>query len=137
MKDSIILINNNDYGAAELKKTYNRSFREGLLIAILIHIAVIAIFLVITKINDAKAEEKDKLFHKPDVIVDIDIPPPIENEEPKIKPEEVEKIVKDLAALEPKPVAKEQSDKILMKTQDELNNIQNPVSDKGDSVNFI
>src|SRR5438552_10914046 len=118
MEDSIILINNNDYGAAELKKVYRRSFREGLLIAVLLHIIAIAAYLLVTYINNVNAEEKKELFRGPSIFVDIETPPSITEEPPKVKPEEIIKPQKDLSALQPEPVKKEVSDKVLLKSQD-------------------
>lgn len=138
MEDSIILINNNDYGATELKKVYQRSFREGLLIAVLLHVAAIAAYLLVTYINNVNAEEKKELYHKPGIIVDIlETPPSVTEEPPKIKPEDIVKPQKDLSALEPHPVKKEVSDNVLLKSQDELDKIQNNVSSEGDSVKYI
>jgi periplasmic protein TonB len=138
MEDRIVLINNNDYGAAELKKTYQRSFREGLLIAVLVHVAVIFLYIAITYINNARADDKKIILNKPGVFVDLDIPPPIDNTEPpKVKEDDILKPQKDLSALQPDPVAKSISDNVITKTQDELQQVQNNVSDKGDSVNYF
>jgi TonB family protein len=137
MENHITLINNNDYGAPELQKNYNRNLREAMVIAILLHVAAIAAYLLISYINQANAEEKKfKPISKP-IIVDVETPPSINDELPKIKPEEIVKQQKDISALEPKPVPKQLSDNVLMKTQDELNKTRNNVSDKGDSITYI
>jgi periplasmic protein TonB len=137
MEDSITLINNNDYGAPELQRVYRRNLREALVIAILFHIAAIAAYLLITYINQANADEKKIPLSRDYKIVEIDESPSINDEPPKIKPEEIMKPPKNISALEPKLVPKELSDNVLMKTQDELDKTQNNVSSKGDSVLYV
>ena len=135
MENQITLINNNDYGAPELKKNYNRNLREAMVIAVLLHVAAIAAYLLVSYINQANAEEKKFKFISDPKFVDVDTHQDNNNDEPlKIKQDEISKPPKDISALEPKLVTKQQSDNVLMKTQDELNKTGNNVSSKDDSV---
>lgn len=136
MNNGIVLINNDGYGAPELKKGYQVLTLKGFIIAVTFHIAVIAIYMLVVYVNESKAKDIPVGRDRP-IIVDImkTTPPSInEDEIPPIKNEEVTKQTKDLAALEPKPVKTEDADKIRLKTQDELNNIVSQVGREGDSL---
>lgn len=138
MEDNITLINNTGYGATELKGTYRRSIREGMLIAVLLHLALVFGYILFTYISNANAEEKKIPLKKPIIIVDLDKLESNEDvEQPKVKPDEITKPEKDLSALQPKPVAKEIADDVKLKTQSELDNIKNNVSSNGDSLKYI
>ena len=134
MFDEIILINNNQYGAPELKKLYQGFTLKGFIIAVTFHLALIAAYMLITYFNEAKAKDIPK-GRDPVIIVDFDeTPPPVDNEEiPPVKEEIISK-VKDLASLQPEPVRKEIADDVVLKTQDELNEINTITSRKGDSL---
>jgi TonB family protein len=134
MNTEITLINNNCYGAPELKKAYQVFTLKGFIIAITIHIALVAAYMLFAYINESKA--KDIPINNRDFkIVEIETPPSVDDEEiPLIKKEEVTHPVKDLASLEPKLVRKEDADDVVMKTQDELNKIEGNTGREGDSL---
>ncbi|MCI0449027.1 MAG: energy transducer TonB, partial [Chlorobi bacterium] len=134
MFDEIILINNDKYGAAELKKLYQGFTLKGFIIAVTFHLALIAAYMLITYFNEAKAKDIPK-GRDPVIIVEFDeTPPPIDDKEiPPIK-EEIANKVKDLASLQPEPVKKEVADDVVLKTQDELNEINTSTSREGDSL---
>lgn len=136
MNNGIVLINNDGYGAPELKRGYQVFTLKGFIIAVTFHIAAIAIYMLVVYVNESKAKDIPVGKDRP-VIVDIytTTPPPVNEEEiPPVKTEEVVKQTKDLAALEPKPVKTEDADNIRLKTQDELNNITSTVGREGDSL---
>lgn len=137
MNDSIALINNDGYGAPELKNIYQENTLKGLIIAVSIHIAFISIYMFVAYINEAKSKDIPIDPNKPLIFVDlkdIDAPPPIEdNEIPPVKEDIIQKL-KDLSALQPDPVRKDLADDVILKTQDDLNKIVQPVSREGDSV---
>ncbi len=133
MNTEITLINNNGYGAPELKKAYQVFTLKGLIIAVTIHIALVAAYMLFAYVNESKA--KDIPINRDFKIVEIETPPSIDDEEiPLIKKEEVTQPVKDLASLEPKLVRKEDADDVKMKTQDELNKMDNNAGREGDSL---
>lgn len=135
MYDSIALINNDKYGAGELKKLYQSYTLKGFIIAVTIHIALIAAYMLTVYISEAKSKDIPKNPKEPINFVEIDSPPPVnDNDIPPVKEEEIIKPVKDLSALTPEPVRKEIADDIKLKTQDELNNITTNVSGEGDSL---
>ena len=136
MNDTIKLINNDSYGAPELKSHYQENTIKGLIIAISLHIIFVTAYMLIAYINEAKSKDIPIDPKKPLIFVDIkdiDEPPPVNDNEKVIKDEILQKI-KDIAALQPDPVRKEIADDVILKTQDELNKIEQPVSNKGDSV---
>lgn len=136
MNNGIVLINNDGYGAPELKKGYQVFTLKGFLIAVTFHIAVIAIYMLVVYVNESNAKDIPVGKDRP-IIVDIfTITPPSVNEDeiPPVKTEDIVKQTKDLAALEPKPVKTEDADKIRLKTQDELNNITSQAGREGDSL---
>ncbi len=135
MHDGIVLINNDKYGAPELKKNSQGFTLKGLIVAVTIHVALIAAYMLFAYINESKAKDIPVNHREPLIIVDLDEPPPVDNEEiPPIKKEEIIEKVKDLSSLEPKPVAKEIADDVKLKTQEELNNIDGNTSREGDSL---
>ncbi|HEY3251915.1 MAG TPA: TonB family protein [Ignavibacteria bacterium] len=134
MYDTIALINNDSYGAPELKRLYQGFTLKGFIIAVTIHIALVAAYMLFAYISEAKTKEIQTNPNEPRIFVFEDVPPPIdENEIPPIK-EEITQKVKDLASLEPVPTKKEIADDIILKTQDELNNINTTTSREGDSL---
>jgi hypothetical protein len=85
-------------------------------------------------IQEAKSKDIPTNPNEPRIFVFEDVPPPIdENEIPPIK-EEITQKVKNLASLEPIPTRKEIADDVILKTQDELNNINTTTSRDGDSL---
>lgn len=133
MYDNIALINNDKYGASELKKLYQGYTLKGFIIAVTIHIGLIAAYMLFAYINEAKSTDIPKNPKEPINIVEIGQPPPVE-EIPPVKEEEIIKQLKDLSAFNPQPVKKEIADDIVLKTQDELNDINTNVSREGDSL---
>ena len=139
MYDRIELINNNSYGAPELKKVYQGYALKGFIIAVTFHLALIAIYMLIGYINEAKS--KDILKNNGPIIFvnvkDINEPPPVDDREiPPIKDEIIQKM-KNLSALEPVPTRKDLADDVILKTQNELNQLDNNVSRQGDSVLIV
>jgi len=135
--DNIELINNNDYGSPELKKSYQIFFSRGLFVAIVIHLFLIGVYLGIMYVNKTKAEEQNKSVPRIFVLTDLEVPPPAdEKEQPTPKPEEIlQQPPKDMSALAPEPVAKKDADTIRLKTQNELEKITSQIGG-GDSGKF-
>lgn len=133
--DNIQIMMNSDYGAPELKKTYQKSFSKGMIVAIVVHIFLICTYLLVNYIN-ARADEKKNQnqqriinvtdLEPPPSATDDEEPPPPKIEEPPVAPP------KDLTALQPEPVAKEKAQEQTIKTQEELEQIKTPIgSDSG------
>src|SRR5262245_48982430 len=118
MNTEITLINNTGYGAPELKRSYQAFTFKGLLIALTIHIALIAGYMLFVYINESKAN--DIPVNKREIkFVQIDVPPSLQDEViPPVKEEPITQKVKDLASLQPEPVKKESADDVKLKTQD-------------------
>ena len=125
---------NQNYGATELKDIYSKNLRKGLIFAVLIHVTIFSVYFFSIYLNEISA--KEQYSRKPFVFVDpIEQPPPInEKEIPPVK--DIIKPEKDLSAMEPQPVPKELKEIITLKTQDELNKIDNNASKTGDSVKY-
>ena len=137
MTDNIILINNDKYGAPELKKMAQGYTFKGFIIAVTLHIGLIAAYMLFAYIGESKAKDIPKNPNTPIYFVEIDAPPPVQdNDIPPVKPEDIIQQVKDLSSLEPQPVKKDLADDIVLKTQDELNNVNTSVSRDGDSLVF-
>lgn len=137
MNDGIKLINNNSYGAPELKASYQGFTLKGLIIAVAIHIGFVSAYMLFSYINEAKAKDIPIDPKKPLIFVDIkdiDAPPPVEDKDILPPKEDIVKSLKDLSALQPDPVRRDIADDVVLKTQDELNKIEQPVSNDGDSV---
>lgn len=138
MNTDIILINNNAYGAPELKRSYQGFTLKGFIIAVAIHVTVITAYMLFAYLNETKANEIPK---GPGPVIIVNVDKPVEKEddikteqETVIHKDEVVQQIKDLAALEPKPVATKDADDVVLKTQNELNNINATVSRTGDSL---
>lgn len=137
MNDNIVLINNDSYGAPELKKLAQGFTMKGFIVAVTIHIALVASYMIFAYLNEAKAKEIPKNPRELIKFVEIETPPSIdENEVPPMKEDEIIQKVKDLSSLQPMPVKKEIADDVVLKTQDQLDNIKGIVSREGDSVVF-
>jgi len=134
MNENIALINNDKYGASELKKLHQGYTLKGFILAVTIHFVLIAAYMVFAYINESKAKDIPKNTKEVINIVEIDVPPSLNEEIPPVKQEEVVKQTKDLSALEPKPVKKDIADDVKLKTQNELDNITGNVSREGDSL---
>jgi protein TonB len=138
--DNIQVLMNTDYGAPELKKLYQKFFARGLFYAIIVHVVFISTYLVINYINTLKAEELSKNQQQQRIINLTDLePPPSATEDETPPPPKIEEVVnppKDLSALTPEPVAKEKAEEQTIKTQQQLEQIQTPVSSMGDSGKF-
>lgn len=135
MNNEFAVINNDKYGAPELKKVYQAYTFKGLIIAVTLHFAMIAVYMLFAYINESKAKDIPFNPKGPINFVEINTPPSIDDEEiPPVKREEIVQPVKDLAALDPQPVRKQDADDVVLKTQDELNNISANVSREGDSL---
>jgi protein TonB len=136
MNDTIVLINNDKYGAPELKKLQQGFTFKGLIIAVTIHIALIAAYMLIGYINQSNAKEIPKNYRSPVNITEFDLTPPSidEDEIPPVKQEDVTQKVKDLSSLQPEPVKKKDADDVVLKTQDELNNVNTTTSREGDTL---
>jgi outer membrane biosynthesis protein TonB len=132
-------LNSREYGAPEMKKSYLKNFRRGLELAIAVHITIISSYLLINYMNNLNADDKKKpVFDIKYINVELDAPPPVDNRKIEIpKTEDIVKPVKDLTALEPIPVSKENAEEMTIKTQDQLNEIQTQVSHDGDSVTYV
>jgi len=139
MKTTKMNQNPREYGAPEMKKNYLKNFRRGLEYAILIHFALISSYLLINYLNNLNADDHKKpIFDIKYVNVELDAPPPVDNQNKDIPiTEDIVKPVKDLKALEPVPVSKDAAEEMTIKTQDQLNNIIAQVSHEGDSVTYI
>lgn len=136
MNDTITLINNDKYGAPELKKLQQGYTLKGFIVAVTIHIALIAAYMLVAYINESTAKDIPFNPKTPINITDIDFtPPPVdETEIPPVKEDEVVQKVKDLSSLEPTPVKRSDADDVVLKTQDELNNIGITTSRTGDTI---
>ena len=136
MNDTITLINNDKYGAPELKRLQQGYTLKGFIVAVTIHVALIAAYMLVAYINQSKAKDIPYNPKTPVIITDVDFtPPPIDGTEvPPVKEDEIVQKVKDLSSLEPTPVRKSDADDVVLKTQDELNNISTTTSRTGDSI---
>jgi periplasmic protein TonB len=141
VSDNIDIISKVDYGAKELKKTYQRNFSRGLVFAIIVHVVFISTYMIINYVNKLQAEEKLKQQQQQRIINLTDLePPPSATDEDTPPPPKLEEVTsappKDLTALTPEPVAKEKAQEQTIKTQAELEAIKTPVSSMGDTGKF-
>ncbi len=139
--DKIELLMSTDYGAPELKRTYQRFFGRGLVLAIVIHIFLISVYMGVNYWNKLRADEQLKNIQQQRIINITDLePPPSTTDEETPPPPKIEEIKvappKDLTALQPEPVAKEKAQEQTIKTQNELEQIKSPVSSTGDTGKF-
>jgi periplasmic protein TonB len=131
-----------DYGAAELKKFYQKFLRRGLELAVLAHIIVISTYLTVNyieKLNKEKLIEQQKQQQRIITLTDLE-PPPSATEEESPPPKLTEAVTtptKDLTALTPEPVAREKAQEQTIKTQQQLEEIKTPVSSIGDTGKFV
>lgn len=138
--DNIQVLMNTDYGAPELKKNYQKFFARGLVLAVIVHVALIGTYMLVNYLNKLSAEEKKNVQQQRIInITDLE-PPPSATDEETPPPKEIEEIQsappKDLTALTPEPVAREKAEEQTIKTQEELEQIKSPVSSFGDTGKF-
>jgi len=139
VSDNIEILQDTGYGATELKKSYQKYLRNGLIFAVIIHGFVVGGYLFanyISKLNDEsnKNNIQQRVINVTDLepppsTTDEEEPPPPKIEEPPVAPP------KDLTALTPEPVAKEKAEEQTIKTQQELEEIKTPVGNQ-DSGKF-
>ncbi len=136
MYDTITLVNNDKYGAPELKKLHQGYTLKGFIVAVTIHIALIAAYMLVAYINQSKAKEIPFNPRTPIILTEFDLTPPSidDNDIPPVKPDELTQKIKDLASLLPQPVRKQDADDVILKTQNELNNINTTTSRIGDTI---
>ncbi len=126
----------------ELKNNYQKYFRRGFEVAIVIHLFIIGSFLFVNHLKNLAAEENQKQIQQRIINVqmtDIEPPPSANEEEPPPPKQEILSTpapAKDLTALTPQPVPKEKADIQTIKTQKELAEIKTPVSSFGDTGKF-
>ena len=140
VSDNIEIMQDSGYGAVELKKIYQKFFIRALIGAVIIHFIAIGSYLFANYLNKLSEENKSKDVQQriinltdlepPPSATDEEEPPPPKIEEPPVAPP------KDLTALTPEPVAKEKAEEQTIKTQQELEEIKNPVSSMGDTGKF-
>src|SRR4030095_3047225 len=135
MYDQITLINNDNYGATELKKLYQGYTVKGFIFAVAIHIALVTAYMLFAYLQEAKSKDiPSNPKERKIIVIDDILPPPIDDHEiPPVK-EEISNKLKDLASLQPIPTKRDIADDVVMKTQDELNNINTTTSSEGDSL---
>ena len=124
------------YGAPELQALYKKYFSRGLIIAIILHAICIGGYALSIYIENLNAEEQseDEVVSRIIKLEDLDVPPPATEDE--IIPEDFEVPetiipLKDLEALIPEPVAKQEAEILTTKTQEKLEEIKAPVSSEG------
>jgi len=125
------------YGAPELKSLYHKYAFRGLLLSIIFAAAITA---TVFTINSLKADvDEDNIIRDEFVIQNITLPEPPKVEEKEVTPPMMERsevpqqqvALKDLQALVPEPVAKNESEALTTKTQDKLDEVTGPVSSNG------
>jgi protein TonB len=130
------------YGAEELKRNYMSHFAKGFQIAVIFHVVVLGTYLLVNVVN---GKDKDVFTESNNervinvVLNDLTPPPPIEEKVELIPPKLPEKVSvpkKDLKALEPVPVKKQNAEEKTVKTQNELEEIKTTVSSKGDTSSY-
>jgi len=139
VSDNIEILQDTGYGATELKKTYQRFLKKGLIFAVLIHGFIIGTYLFanyLSKLEENKNKDiQQRIINVTDLepppsATDEEEPPPPKIEEPPVAPP------KDLSALTPEPVAKEKAEEQTIKTQQELEEIKTPVGNDTGKFQF-
>lgn len=119
---------NMKYGAPELKQLYQKYVTRGLIVAIALTTVMSVSSLAYILWAKEKADKELENQKREMTIVDLDVPPPIEEVPPEIK----EVALKDLAALAPEPVAKKLvTEEVKLKSQKELEDVKLPVASTG------
>jgi periplasmic protein TonB len=139
VSDNIEILQDTGYGATELKKSYQKYLRNGLIFAVIIHGFVVGGYLFANYISNLNDESKKNDIQQRIINVTDLEPPPAANEEEEPPPPKIEEPPvappKDLTALTPEPVAKEKAEEQTIKTQQELEEIKTPVGNQ-DSGKF-
>ncbi|MCU0372663.1 MAG: TonB family protein [Ignavibacteria bacterium] len=122
------------YGAPELKKFYKKFITRGLIVAVIIHIFLVASYVFSLYIERIQMEKQLQI--KRDIeLKDIQTQETENQEEEAPPPPDVEiqqpEALKDLAALTPEPVAKEKADLETIKKVEETEKIKAFVSSEG------
>lgn len=122
------------YGAPELKKFYKKFITRGLIVAVIIHIFLVASYVFSLYIERIQMERQLQI--KRDIeLKDIQTQETENQEEEAPPPPDVEiqqpEALKDLAALTPEPVAKEKADLETIKKVEETEKIKAFVSSEG------
>ena len=131
-------------GVLELKRNYRRSLVWGIIFSVALHITAVGAFFITTFIqSENRSDEKSVTLREINV---VELPPPPITQEaetfiPPPEPPASEKVTnipkKDLKAFEPAPVRKESAEEQTVKTQQELEEINTPVSKEGDTTGFV
>lgn len=138
---AVLTINTNPSGFTdELKLPYKKNLRKGLIYAIIAHVMVLITYGAANYYSNYLKEQETRNIQQRIInvtLADLEPPPALNEEEvPIVKPEEIMAPAKDLAALQPEPVARERADVQTIKTQKELEEIKTPVSSTGDTGMF-
>ncbi len=137
--NDIQILMDTGYGAPELKKTYQKFFSRGLILAIAAHVVVLGAYFGFMYIKAKADENKQKITQRVINVSDLEPPPSATDEEPPPPPKIEEPPVappKDLSALTPEPVAKEKAEEKTIKTQEELEKIQGPVGNDSGKISY-
>ena len=123
------------YGAPELKKFYKKFATRGIIVAVLLHVVIIGSY-VFALILESKANEQQQRLSNIIELEDLGTPPSADEEDvpppPDVDvPQEIIPL-KDLEALIPEPVARQEAEILTTKTQEALDEIRAPVSSEGD-----
>lgn len=123
----------------ELKLPYKKNLRKGLIFAIIAHLFVVVVYGAANYYSNYLKEQESRNIQQRIInvtLTDLEPPPSMtDEEEPPVKPELLTP-TKDLAALQPEPVAREKADLQTIKSQKELEDIKTPVSSTGDTGMF-
>lgn len=138
--EAITLIGNKKYGAAEIISSYQKNFRRGLEIAIMLHILVVSLYFLLNYMNILNAgdiKETPFIIRQYDLFNMPEPPSTKDNDTRDIKTEDFTKPFKDPSALIPDPVARQLAEQLTIKTQDELDKINTNVSNEGDTIKYV
>jgi len=110
------------YGAPELKKLYKKFAFGGLILAIVLHAFLIASYAFSIYIDNLKKEESMQIKRNVE-LKDISSNQEDESEDENTPPPEIEtveqKVIQDLASLNPEPAAKEKAEITTLKAAEE------------------
>jgi len=132
-------IENSNYGAVEIKSGYRKNLAKGLLFAFLIHFVIIGTYLLASYVNGLKADDNINKGPKIFTFKDFENDNNIEKNDNKIEVpnQNITQAIKDLSALTPVWVPKDEADKIILKTQNELDTTGNNVAREGDTTGTV
>ncbi|MDQ3019111.1 MAG: TonB family protein [Bacteroidota bacterium] len=117
------------YGAPELKQLYQKYVTRGLIISVCIFTFLSFLSFGYILWAKEKADKELENQKREMTIVDLDVPPPIDEVPPEL-PKEI--ALKDLSALAPEPVAKKLvTEEVKLKSQKELEDVKLPVASTG------